>query len=110
MTTTPPLNALNFLNVAAFALSWALNSEVELGPGADEEFWSFLGGMRELGRRYQSIVTPAEATYLASHLVLLCQGVFAFTQMLPRYRSNPLKLARILCFNDCTDSRPYRRH
>jgi hypothetical protein len=98
MTTTTPLNAFNFLNVAAFALSWALNSEVELGPGADDEFWSFLGGMRELGRRYQSIVTPAEATYLASHLVLLCQGVFAFTQMLPRYRSSPLLKVRFYLF------------
>ena len=83
-----PLNKFNYLNVAAFILAWALNSEVDLGP--EHEFWNFLNGMRELGRRYESIVTPAGTTFLLSHLVLLFHGIFAVSQLLPRFRANAL--------------------
>jgi hypothetical protein len=83
-----PLNNLNYLNVAAFVISWALNSEVDMGP--DFEYFRFLDGMRELGRRYESMVTPAETTFLIAHFVLLFQGVFAVTQMLPKYRGSVL--------------------
>mmetsp|Transcript_12820 Transcript_12820/g.15684 ORF Transcript_12820/g.15684 Transcript_12820/m.15684 type:complete len:299 (+) Transcript_12820:123-1019(+) len=79
------LNKFNYLNVGAFALSWLLNSEADLGPD-----FPFLNGMRELGRRYESIVTPAETTFLISHLVLLFQGIFTVTQMLPSYRDSRL--------------------
>ena len=82
------LNKFNYLNLAAFVISWALNSEVDMGP--DQEFWSFLGGMRELGRRYESVVTPQETTFLIAHVALLFQGIFAVAQLLPKYRASSL--------------------
>ena len=88
-----PLNNLNYLNAAAFVLSWALNSEVDMGP--DLEFFRFLDGMREFGRRYESMVTPAETTFLIAHFVLLFQGIFAVTQMLPKYRGSAMVQVRL---------------
>mmetsp|Transcript_19821 Transcript_19821/g.24993 ORF Transcript_19821/g.24993 Transcript_19821/m.24993 type:complete len:297 (+) Transcript_19821:137-1027(+) len=88
MISIGPFSLFNILNVVAFLISWALNSEVDLGP--EHEFWNFLNGMRELGRRYESIVTPAGTTFLIAHFVLLFQGIFAVAQLLPNYRNSPL--------------------
>ena len=85
-----PFNRYNVLNVVAFLLSWLINSEVALdvGPGGDGFY--FFEGMRDLGRRIESIVTPAAFTFLTSHLILLMQGVFTIAQLLPKYRSHTL--------------------
>lgn len=79
---------INYLNVAAFTLSWLLNSEVDVSPEID--FFSFLGGMRNLGRQNESLVTPTENTFLVSHFVLLFLGIFTVVQMFPKYRLSPL--------------------
>lgn len=84
------LNVINYVNVATFLLSWLLNSQVaDQGPG-NENMISFLSGLGELARRYESIVTPLGATFLMSHLVLLLQGVFTVAQLLPQYRASSL--------------------
>ncbi len=84
-----PFNRYNVLNVVAFLLSWLMNSEVNVGPEGNDGFF-FFAGMRDLGRRLESIVTPAAFTFLTSHLVLLVQGVFTIAQLLPKYRSHTL--------------------
>jgi hypothetical protein len=84
----PSLNYLNYLNVGAFVITWLLNSELDFGP--DNEFFNFLNGMRELGRRYESVVTPEETTFLIAHLTLLFEGIFTTIQLLPAYRATPL--------------------
>jgi len=78
-----PLNLYNGLNVAAFALSWLLNSAI----GEPEAVFN---GMENLRRRYESIVTPMALTYLMMHLVLVLQGVFAVCQLMPKYRQSDL--------------------
>ncbi len=88
MSTEAPITVFNILNVVAFLISWALNSEVDMGP--EHEFWHFLDGMREMGRRYESIVTPAATTFLIAHFVLLFQGIFAVTQLIPKFRGSAL--------------------
>ena len=91
------LTKFNYLNVAAFALAWLLNSEVDLGP--EHEFFRFLGGMRDLCRRYESLVTPIESTFLMSHVVLLFLGIFTVVQLLPKYRQSPLvQVSRVFFF------------
>lgn len=81
------LNTYNFINVLAFALSWVLNSTVPRGPGEEDNyFWT--NGLAELNRRYESILTPVDLTYLVAHVVLLLEGVFTVCQLLPRYRGS----------------------
>lgn len=79
------LNVYNYVNILAFGLSWVLNSAVADRPG--EEIW-FFNGIRELQRQYESIVNPIALTYLMAHLVLLLEGVFTVTQLLPKFRSS----------------------
>lgn len=84
------INYVNVLNVIAFVISWVLNSGA-IGPGgADGMIPEWLRGMDELGRRYESIVTPASITFLIAHLILLLEAVFTVCQMLPKYRSSAL--------------------
>ena len=85
------LNYVNALNVLGFALTWVLNSSVaQVGPGAAEGATYFWSGMQSLQMRYESIVNPVGITYLIAHLILLLEGVFAVTQLLPKYRSSPM--------------------
>ena len=93
-----PLTIVNYLNVTAFALSWLLNSEVNFG-------FDFLSGMRKLGRRYDSVVTPSENTFLMSHIVLLFLGIFTVAQLLPKYRQSPLVQVRSIFFKDCVNTK-----
>ena len=92
-----PLTLVNYLNVVAFALTWLLNSEVDFG--SEDHVFDFLSGMRELGRRYDSVVTPTENTFLMSHVVLLFLGIFTVVQLLPKYRQSPLvQVSRVFFF------------
>ena len=92
-----PPTIINFLHIAAFGLAWLLNSEVDLSPNID--FFTFLNGMRELGRRHESLVTPSENTFLVSHVVLLFLGIFTVVQMFPKYRHSPLVQVRLFFFS-----------
>ena len=86
----------NYLNVAAFGISWVLNSEVDVSP--DVGFFNFLGGMRQLCSRHESLVTPSKNTFLVSHFVLLFLGVFTVVQMFPKYRRSPMVQVRSIFF------------
>lgn len=88
MSEGVPLNYINYINVAAFFLSWVLNSSIQQEPGQEEG--NFMSGMDELARRYESVMTPASLTFLVAHLILLFEGVFTIGQLLPKYRSNAL--------------------
>ncbi len=85
---TDELNIYNYANVVAFALTWALNSNFNEGPG--DEGWRIFSGMEEMHRRYESIVNPIGYTYLIAHLILLLEGVFTVVQLLPKHRQSVL--------------------
>ena len=83
------LNLNNFLNVAGFALSWVLNSDVMRGPGGQDEGGNmFLRGIGQLFETFESIVMPTSQTFLIAHLILILEGAFAITQLLPKYRGS----------------------
>ncbi len=82
------LNIYNYANVAAYVLAWLLNSNFDEGPG--REGFRVFSGMNELQRRYESIVNPFRYTYLIAHMILLLQGVFTISQLLPKHRQSPL--------------------
>eukprot|EP00555_Chaetoceros_dichaeta_P002471 CAMPEP_0198250826 /NCGR_PEP_ID=MMETSP1447-20131203/1861_1 /TAXON_ID=420782 /ORGANISM="Chaetoceros dichaeta, Strain CCMP1751" /LENGTH=308 /DNA_ID=CAMNT_0043935713 /DNA_START=1 /DNA_END=927 /DNA_ORIENTATION=- len=44
----------------------------------------------EFARMYRSVVTPANYTFIIRGVALLFQGIFAITQMLPRYCASPM--------------------
>ena len=83
--TSEDLNLNNVLNILAFILTWVLNSSVA-GPPDREHFWT--NGIAELQRRYESILTPADLTYLIAHLILFFEGAFTICQVLPKYRAS----------------------
>ena len=81
------LTKVNYLNLAAYVISCVLNSGGEQrGP---DDFFGF-PGIAELGRRYESNLTPSEFTFLITKVTLLFEGVFAVAQMMPSYRSSSL--------------------
>ena len=82
------LNLYNYLNIVGFALSWVLNSDIVRGPRDAEESWIIFNGIGELFQSYESIVMPISQTYLIAHLILLLEGAFAITQLLPRFRGS----------------------
>jgi hypothetical protein len=83
------LNLNNFLNVAGFALSWVLNSDVMRGPGGQDEGGNmFLRGIGQLFETFESIVMPTSQTFLIAHLILILEGAFAIAQLLPKYRGS----------------------
>jgi len=81
------LNVNNYLNIVGFALSWVLNSDIVRGPGAEDGNVIF-NGIGELFQSYESIVMPVSQTYLIAHMILLLEGVFAITQLLPKFRGS----------------------
>lgn len=81
--STTGLNINNFLNVAAFALSFVLNYE----DGQENKWYN---GLSSLFPRYESLMTPADVTLILSKVILVFEGVFTVVQLLPNYRGNDL--------------------
>lgn len=82
------LNLYNFLNIAGFALSWVLNSDVIRGPDRDDGGNMFFRGIGELFETFESIVMPTSQTFLIAHLILILEGAFAIAQLLPKFRGS----------------------
>jgi len=83
--TSTKLNRNNILNLAAFAMSFVLNYQD--GP---ENEGNWLNGMSSLFPRYESLMTPANTTFILTKVILILEGVFAVVQLLPKYRGNHL--------------------
>lgn len=84
--TSTKLNRYNFLNLVAFGMSFVLNYTEE-GP---ENEGNWFNGMSSLFRRYESLMTPADTTFILTKVILIFEGVFAIVQLLPNYRGNHL--------------------
>jgi len=79
-------NVFNYLNVAGFILVALLHTSWMLGEPNDYEFKD----ITEFARMYRSAVTPANYTFIIRGVALLFQGIFAVSQMLPRYCASPM--------------------
>ena len=79
------LTLYNFLNIAGFALSWVLNSNVK-GPGDNGNI--FFNGIGELFETFESIVMPTSQTFIIAHVILILEGAFAIAQLLPKFRGS----------------------
>lgn len=82
------LNRNNFLNIVAFVMSFVLNYQE--GPGHEDNWFNGMNAMTSLFPRYESLMTPADTTFILTKVILILEGVFTFAQLLPKYRGNYL--------------------
>jgi hypothetical protein len=78
-----PLNAKNGLNVLAFLMNVLFR--IDLGPG----YPRWLEAASEFGM-FETILTPERQWFVIFDMIIFLQGLFAFVQLLPKYRATTL--------------------
>lgn len=79
-----PINLKNILNILFFV------GNTVLTYGIGVMGWFGAGTNTELSEKYQTIVTPSGTAFSIWAIIFLFQGIFAFLNVLPRYRSKPM--------------------
>jgi hypothetical protein len=78
-----PLNIKNGLNVLAFLINVLFR--IDLGPG----YPRWLEAASEFGM-FETILTPERQWFVIFDIIIFFQGLFAFVQLLPKYRGATL--------------------
>lgn len=84
-TDRAELSGLNYLNFVTYLAHLFVNWGIGVGGlfGVLETRWEIL-------RKYETLLTPCEWAYYLWAPILIMEGVFAFCQMLPRFRARPI--------------------
>lgn len=84
MSSTPSLNKINYLNVAAYAVNVFVTYLVGNGglPGSKSN--------NELSEKYQTLVTPVGWAFSIWGIIFLSQAVYVVVQLLAPFRAAPL--------------------